>query len=416
MHSYPELTGSYAENQRGLLRALGLNSPSQAPFRQIQSFWSSEYRAFLLSSDGSEREDLAWLRLAFSVIALHHWGEWPEINQSREPGNLTDKGWWRISFFDEPDLRFLSEFFAETWETLCKQHPSIRNLAIHKVLYFENRFDTETEDGLERLTTWLRWIVEALWENQGRGCFTETDADVRALRLVVDLLGKGRIQVVKDLFGLQWRVNEWLLQAIHLILVTRFPARRTTVMKSSCGSLIGSRSVDRETVVWTPEGLIHFESRYDKWGDQGEQCLWVGVYTYVHPGAYIGRDVTIGHGTYVSNGAHIDDGAHIGEGTRIGAGVYVGIDARIDNNVLLHGAEPGQSPIIIDDQAHIESGVIVFPNTPVIPDGATVQSGVILRPDSVFRDPNGMVITHPPSNSSIGPGNSPNTLIVRLAE
>lgn len=409
MHSYPQFNGSYVENQQALLYALGLNSPSQAPFRQIQSFWSSEYRAFLLSSDGSEREDLAWLRLAFSVIALHHWGEWPEINQSREPGNLTDKGWWRISFFDEPDLRFLSEFFAETWETLCKQHPSIRNLAIHKVLYFENRFDTETEDGLERLTTWLRWIVNALWGNQGENYSSETDADVRALQLVVDLLGKGKLQIVEEHCLVRW-VGTWILRAIHLI-------RNTGILPGQSNGIIGPAG-HATTSGYSSLGFTPFAPKFDEWGAERFQAqgLQVGFHTYVHPGAYIGRDITIGHSVVIEAGASISDGVIIGDQACIGVGVYVEPGAHIGIGVKLLDAKPGESPVVIGNRVCLEPGVIIFPDTPMIPSGATLQAGVILRPESTFHDSAGNVITHLPSNSSVGPGNGPDTLIIRLAE
>jgi hypothetical protein len=114
-----------------------------------------------------------------------------------------------------------------------KQHPSIHNLLEGGRLYLENRFNTETEDGLDRLITWLRWIIESLWSDQEKNCSTKTDADIRALRLIVDLLGEGSVQGSSKMIGFCWKVQTWLLQAIHLTRNTGIlPGQTHTVMTS----------------------------------------------------------------------------------------------------------------------------------------------------------------------------------------
>ena len=423
MHAYPALTGSYTENQQALLALFGLTSPSQAPFTRIPCFmaYTEETRktwtpdpVHILTPESEEAES-AWLCLALSVVALHHWGEWPEENQTNDFGEFRN---WRCEI-DENDIGFLSQFFAEAWETLRKQHPSIHNLIERGCLSLENRFDTETEDGLAQLTTWLRWIVEALWENRDSDCSTETDADVRALRLIVDLLGGGTLRVIENC-DLTWRVWTWILQAIHLIRNTGILPRQTyAVMTSySPGNGIMGPAGRATTSRHSSRGFTSFTPKFDEWGAEHFQAqgLQVGFHTYIHPGAYIGRDVAIGHNVVIEAGAFISDGASIGNQAYIGVGAYVGDNANIGIGVKLLDAEPRQSPVIIGNRVCLEPGVIIFPDTPVIPDGTTLQSGVILRPDSVFHDPNGTVMAHPPSHSSMRPGNGPNTLIVRLAE
>ena len=422
MHTYPTLSGSYTENQQALLALFGLTSPSQAPFTRIPCFmaYTEETRktwtpdpVHILTPESEEAES-AWLCLALSVVALHHWGEWPEENQTNDFGEFRN---WRCEI-DENDIGFLSQFFAEAWETLRKQHPSIHNLIERGCLSLENRFDTETEDGLAQLTTWLRWIVEALWENRDSDCSTETDADVRALRLIVDLLGKGELRFIKD--TRTGETETWVLRAIRLIRNTGILPRQThAVMTSySPGNGIIGPAGRTTTSRHSSRGFTSFASKFSEWGAEHFQAqgLQVGFHTYVHPGAYIGRDVTIGNGVIIEAGAFISDGASISDQAYIGVGAYVGDNANIGIGVKLLDAKPGQSPVIIRNQVYLEPGIIIFPDTPVIPDGVTVQSGVILRPDSVFHDPNGTVMAHPPSHSSIRPGNGPNTLIVRLAE
>jgi hypothetical protein len=423
MHAYPTLPGSYAENQQALLEQLSLTDPSQAPFARIPCFmayteetkrtWTPD-PVHILTPESEETES-AWLCLAFSVVALHHWGEWPERAQPDCFGRLEE---WRCEIDDE-DIGFLSQFFAEAWETLREQHLSIRNLVERGCLFLENRFDMETEDGLVRLTTWLRWIVEALWENRDSGCSTETDADVRALRLIINLLGEGTLRVIENCELTLW-IRTWILRAIHLIRNTGILPRQTyAVMTSySPGNGIMGPASRTTTSRHSSRGFTSFAPKFDEWGAEHFQVqgLQVGFHTYIHPGAYIGRDVTIGHGAVIEAGASIGYGASIGNQAYIGVGAYVGDNANIDIGVKLLDAKPGQSPVIIGNRVYLEPGIIIFPDTPVIPNGTTLQSGIILRPDSVFHDPDGMIVAHPPSNSSIGPGNTLNTLIVRLAE
>lgn len=412
MHAYPILPGSYTENQQALLALLGLTSPSQAPFTRIPCFmayteetkrtWTPD-PVHILTPESEEAES-DWLCLALSVVALHHWGEWPERAQPDCFGRLEE---WRCEIDDE-DIGFLSQFFAEAWETLREQHPSIRNLVERGCLFLENRFDMETEDGLVRLTIWLRWIVEALWENRDSGCSTETDADVRALRLIINLLGEGTLRVIENCdLTLRIRNTGILPRQTYAVMTSYSPGNG---IMGPAGRATTSRHSSR--------GFTSFTPKFDEWGAEHFQAqgLQVGFHTYIHPGAYIGRDVAIGHNVVIEAGAFISDGASIGNQAYIGVGAYVGDNANIGIGVKLLDAEPRQSPVIIGNRVCLEPGVIIFPDTPVIPDGTTLQSGVILRPDSVFHDPDGTVMAHPPSHSSMRPGNGPNTLIVRLAE
>ncbi|MBP7811973.1 MAG: hypothetical protein KA054_03990 [Candidatus Moranbacteria bacterium] len=419
MHEYPRFNESYAENQQALLYVLGLNSPSQAPFRRIPCFmvytketaqtWTPN-PTYILTPENEEAES-DWLCLAFSVVALHHWGEWPEKDQIDCFGGFRN---WKCEI-GENDISFLSQFFAETWDTLREQHPSIRNLLEGGRLYLENHFDTETEDGLARLITWLRWIIKELWENQNNDCSTETDADVRALRLVVDLLGKGTLQVVIE-HDLMWRVWTWILQAIHLIRNTRIlPRQAHTVMTSySPGNRLMGPAGRSTTSGHSSLGFTPFAPKFDEWGAERFQAqgLQVGFHTYVHPGAYIGRDVTIGNSVVIEAGAFISDGASIGDQAYIGVGVYVGSGARIGIGVKLLSAEPEQLPVIIEDGAVLEVGVVIQAGSHVISKKIRVSAGVTVGPNTIFYiGPNGNQATALPPDSTIcNPSN--HTLII----
>lgn len=420
MHSYPELTDSYAENQKGLMNLLGLTRPSQAPFNKVLCFKEYDREkprdwdpnpCHVLTPQNKE-VDSEWLCFAFSVVALHHWGEWPESVPSAYFPARYD---WRCEIDDE-DLGFLSKFFAETWETLRERHPSVRDFVNRRYLCLENHFDMKTEDGLARLTTWLRWIVNALWGNQGESYSSETDADVRALQLVVDLLGKGRLQIVEEHCLVRW-VGTWILRAIHLIRNTGIlPGQTHAVMTSySPGNRLMGPAGRSTTSGHSSLGFTPFAPKFDEWGAERFQAqgLQVGFHTYVHPGAYIGRDITIGHSVVIEAGASISDGVIIGDQAYIGVGVYVEPGAHIGIGVKLLDAKPGESPVVIGNRVCLEPGVIIFPDTPMIPSGATLQAGVILRPSSIFQYPEGTVLGRPSPHSSIGPGKHPNTLIVQ---
>ncbi len=370
MYVYPTFTDSYAQNRRALLDLFGLTDPSQAPFTQIPCLiteTSSRNLSCYTLTPGNKDAESDWVCLALSVVALRRWGKWP--TQPNYSGGFND---WQFEI-DEEDIDFLSQFFAEAWETLQKQHPSICNLIECKSLYFKNCFDMVIEDGRARLITWLRWIVEALWKNRDSDCSTETDADVRALQLIVDLLGEGTLRIIEDR-NQTLGVRTWILQAIHLI-----------------------------------KGTIVFPApKFDKWIAEHFQArgLQVGFHTYIHPGAYVGKRVTIGHGVIVEAGAFIEDGASIGDQSYIGVGTYVGPNARIGINVKLLSPELGERPVIIGNQVRIEAGVIIFPDTQAIPGGTTLQSGVILRPTTFIYDQNGLVIVTLPSDTSISPLNT----------
>lgn len=419
MHSYPELTGSYAENQQGLLRALGLTSPSQAPFRRIPCFmvyteettqtWTPNL-TYILTPESEEAES-DWLCLAFSVVALHHWGEWPEMNRADE------RDCWCF-FLDNEDLDFLSRFFAKTWETLRKQHPSIRNLLEDGRLYLENRFNTETEDGLARLITWLRWIIGNLWSDQEKNCSTKTDADIRVLQLVIDLLGEGSVRVIED-GGFCWKVQTWLLQTIHLIRNTGILPRQThTVMTSySPGNRIIGPAGRTTTSRHSSRGFTSFAPKFDEWGAKHFQAqgLQVGFHTYVHPGAHIGNNVTIGHGTIIEAGAYIHDGVRIGSQSYVGVGTHIRSGANIGVGVRLLDAEPGRLPVVIEDGAILEAGTTVFPDSRVIPRGATLRASIVIRPETVFRNQDGSIIVELLPNISISPSDH-HTLIVDTSD
>lgn len=353
---------------------------------------------YILKPENEETES-DWLCLAFSVVALHHWGEWPEKDRVDLFGGFAN---WQCKI-DENDIGFLSQFFAEAWETLHEQHPSIHNLLEGGRLYLENRFDTESEDGLARLTTWLRWIIKALWENQDSDC-SETDADVRALRLIVDLLGEGKLQVIEDCNVFR-RVSTWILRAIHLIRNTRILPRQTHAVMANSSTFRSRTGIlgPIETREYASRGFTPFASKFDRWGAERFQAqgLRVGFHTCVHPGAYIGRDVTIGHNVVIEAGAFISDGTSIGDQAYIGVGVYVGPGARIGIGVKLLDAEPEQLPVIIEDGAVLEVGVIIQTGS-FIPEKVRVSAGVVISPNGSFCiGPNGDRVTEIPPNSTI---------------
>lgn len=422
MPEYPTFTDSYTKNQQALLRALGLTSPSQAPFRRIPCFmvytketaqtWTPS-TTYILTPESEEAES-DWLCLAFSVVALHHWDEWPEKDRVDCFDRFRN---WQCEI-DENDIGFLSQFFAEAWKTLYEQHPSIHNLLEGGRLYLENRFNTETEDGLDRLITWLRWIIESLWSDQEKNCSTKTDADIRALRLIVDLLGEGSVRVIED-GGFCWKVQTWLLQAIHLTRNTGIlPGQTHTVMTSySPGNRIMGPAGRATTLGYSALGFIPFDPKFDKWDAKHFQAqgLQVGFHTYVHPGAHIGNNVTIGHGTIIEAGAYIHDGTHIGSQSYIGVGTHIGSRVNIGVSVRLLDAEPGRLPVVIEDGAILEAGTTVFPDSRVIPRSATLRASIVIRPETVFRNQDGSIIVELLPNISISPSDH-HTLIVDTSD
>lgn len=232
MHEYPRFTGSYQENQAELLNSLGLTDPSLAPFVHVLCFepydplaqqedgkWRVAHKErlpgapqegdiiYTLSPESKEPES-AWFLLACSVIALHHVGSWPEIRREPEIRGQRDCWWF---WLDDDDRDFLAQFFSERWEKLMQDHPLCRDIMSQKTLSFDNTFGQGTLTDQARLEHWLRWIVELIWSNrfpESPDVFScETDAYARVIKLVVEQLGNGKLQVVQQIHG-EWVSNQ----------------------------------------------------------------------------------------------------------------------------------------------------------------------------------------------------------------
>jgi len=372
MFAYPKLPGSYEENQQFLLAHFGLTDSSEAPFGQVFFFdgpATEETPHRSLSADSmltitlsNEEKDSPWLLLALSVIARRYANSWPEMVRSCQWASDC----WLLRL-DDTDFSFLLKFFKEKWGTLCS-HPVYQSISEKKVVYIANTFNTETKDGHKKFVTWIRWVTKELWEalaaSPAEEISSETHAFKRTLHFVVNLLGNGELQIVNS-DSENWSTEDWLLRAIFLTKNTpTVPSEIFSGMQSYTpgNDIIGPAGRGASSTRFVL-GFDPFPSKFSSWGREGfiAHGLRVGFHTYVHPGAYIGKNVTIGHRVIIEAGAYVEDGATIKSGAYIGVGAYIGRNATIGTGAILTDAEPGQRPVVINDGTTLTDGTLRSP-------------------------------------------------------
>lgn len=225
------------------------------------------------------------------------------------------------------------------------------------------------------------WIAAA-FEDRDRW----RDPRVRdAVESVIADLDCGRLRVASKVEG-EWRVHEWVKQAIVLYFVLRPLEPMEAGDLRFRDKIPVKRDLEAQGVRVVPPGV----ARYGSFLEPG--CVLMPG--YVNIGAYVGA------GTMIDTWATVGSCAQVGAGVHLSGGVGVG-------GVL----EPPQArPVIIEDGAFLGSRCVVVEGV-IVEEEAVLGAGVVLTASTPIVDVTGAEpIVHRgrvPARSVVIPGSYP---------
>jgi 2,3,4,5-tetrahydropyridine-2-carboxylate N-succinyltransferase len=208
----------------------------------------------------------------------------------------------------------------------------------------------------------LRELIEQAWQN--RALLAEKESQ-DAVRSVIEEVDKGRLRVAeKDASSHQWKVNEWVKQAILLYFgiqpmqtwdIAPFEFYDKMLLKKNYKEL-GVRAVP------------HAVARY---------------------GAYIARNVVL-MPSYVNIGAYVDEGTMVDTWATVGSCAQIGKNVHLSGGVGVGGVlEPLQAvPVVIEDGCFIGSRCIVVEGVRVEKE-AVLGANVVLTQSTKIIDVSG---------------------------
>ena len=220
--------------------------------------------------------------------------------------------------------------------------------------------------------------------------FQSTDPQVReaarqAVEATIDDLDHGRARVAEP-DGDQWRVNEWVKEAILLY----FGLTEMTTMEA---------------------GPLEFHDRIPLKRNYQELGVRVVPHAICRRGAFLEKGVVL-MPSYVNIGAHVGSGTMIDTWATVGSCAQVGRGVHVSGGVGLGGVlEPLQAaPVIIEDGAFLGSRCIVVEGVRVGKE-AVLGAGVVLTASTSIIDVTGdqprIIKGHVPPRSVVIPGTQP---------
>lgn len=206
-----------------------------------------------------------------------------------------------------------------------------------------------------------------------------------AVYKTIQLLDKGKIRVAEKIDN-QWKVNQWIKQAILLYFRIKEMTRTEIGPFEFYDKIPLKKNFDRQQVRVVPPGMARYGS-------------------YLAPGVVL-MPGYINIGAYVDSGSMIDTHATVGSCGQVGKRVHIAGAARI-GGVL----EPPQSrPVIIEDDAFIGSVVSVMEGV-LVRKEAVLGAGVVLTASTRIFDVSGTKIKEYkgeiPERSVVIPGSYP---------
>jgi 2,3,4,5-tetrahydropyridine-2-carboxylate N-succinyltransferase len=195
----------------------------------------------------------------------------------------------------------------------------------------------------------LKVRIEEVWKNRE---LLKDQKYTEAIRAVIEETDKGRLRVAEPA-GDQWKVNEWVKQAILLYF--------------------GIQQMNTWTI-----GPMEF---YDKMVLKKDYAS-LGVRAVPHAiaryGAYLARSVVL-MPSYVNIGAYVDEGTMVDTWATVGSCAQIGKGVHLSGGVGIGGVlEPLQAaPVIIEDGCFIGSRCIVV-------EGVRVEKEVVLGANVVL--------------------------------
>ncbi len=212
----------------------------------------------------------------------------------------------------------------------------------------------------------LRESVEQAWQNREMLTYQGIQSDVKA---VIEEVDKGRLRVADppgtgDNQTDEWRVNEWVKQAILLYF--------------------GLQPMQ----TWNVEPFEFYDKMLLKknYKDLGVRAVPHAVARY---GAFIARNVVL-MPSYVNIGAYVDEGTMVDTWATVGSCAQIGKGVHLSGGVGIGGVlEPLQAaPVIIEDGCFIGSRCIVVEGVRVEKE-AVLGANVVLTQSTKIIDVSG---------------------------
>lgn len=210
------------------------------------------------------------------------------------------------------------------------------------------------------ITIMVQELILAAWADRE---LLKDDTYKNAVRAVIEEVDKGRLRVAEP-DGDNWKVNEWVKQAILLYF--------------------GIQPMQ----TWTVEPFEFYDKMLLKkdYASLGVRAVPHAVARY---GAYVAKNVVL-MPSYVNIGAYVDEGTMVDTWATVGSCAQIGKGVHLSGGVGIGGVlEPLQaSPVIIEDGAFIGSRCIVVEGVRVEKE-AVLGANVVLTQSTKIIDVSG---------------------------
>lgn len=208
--------------------------------------------------------------------------------------------------------------------------------------------------------TMVQELILAAWADRE---LLKDDTYKNAVRAVIEEVDKGRLRVAEP-DGDNWKVNEWVKQAILMYF--------------------GIQPMQ----TWTVEPFEFYDKMLLKkdYASLGVRAVPHAVARY---GAYVAKNVVL-MPSYVNIGAYVDEGTMVDTWATVGSCAQIGKGVHLSGGVGIGGVlEPLQaSPVIIEDGAFIGSRCIVVEGVRVEKE-AVLGANVVLTQSTKIIDVSG---------------------------
>ena len=214
------------------------------------------------------------------------------------------------------------------------------------------------------MTDDIRAHVEAAWIDREMLKKSETQ---QAIRLVIDLLDKGRLRVA-EFNGTEWITFDWIKKAVILY----FPI---------------------QTLETSHSGPLEFFDKIPLKKDYEHKGVRVVPHALARYGSYIARGVVM-MPSYINIGAYVDSGTMVDSWATVGSCAQIGKNVHLSGGVGIGGVlEPVQAaPVIIEDECFIGSRSIIVEGVRIERE-AVLGANVVLTSSTKILDVSGNTAT-----------------------
>jgi 2,3,4,5-tetrahydropyridine-2-carboxylate N-succinyltransferase len=206
----------------------------------------------------------------------------------------------------------------------------------------------------------LKVRIEEVWKNRE---LLKDRAYTEAIEAVIEETDKGRLRVAEP-DGNDWKVNEWVKQAILLY----FGIRQMNTWTVGPMEFYDKMALKKDYAALNVRAVPHAIARY---------------------GAYLGKTVVL-MPSYVNIGAYVDEGTMVDTWATVGSCAQIGKAVHLSGGVGIGGVlEPLQAaPVIIEDGCFIGSRCIVVEGVRVEKE-AVLGANVVLTQSTKIIDVSG---------------------------